>query len=64
MTGAVVFLLAIAGSIEGLLSTSDAPVAWKLGVSAATAVFLGLYLMNGVRYLRTSAAGAPTTTAG
>jgi uncharacterized membrane protein SpoIIM required for sporulation/uncharacterized RDD family membrane protein YckC len=64
MIGAVVFLLAIAGSIEGMLSTSDAPVAWKLGVSAATAVFLGLYLINGTRYLRTSAAGTPTTVAG
>ena len=64
MIGAVVFLLAIAGSIEGMLSTSDAPVAWKLGVSAATAVFLGLYLINGARYVRTSAADTPTTRAG
>jgi uncharacterized membrane protein SpoIIM required for sporulation len=47
MIGAVVTLLAIAGTIEGLLSTSNAPAIWKYGVSAATAVFLVLYLLNG-----------------
>ena len=47
MIGAVVFLLAIAGSIEGLLSASDAASAWKLGTSAVTAVLLGLYFFNG-----------------
>ena len=47
MIGAVVFLLAIAGSIEGLLSASDAAPAWKLGTSAVTAVLLGLYFFNG-----------------
>ena len=47
MIGAVVTLLAIAGTIEGLLSTSPAPAPWKYGVSAATAVFLVLYLING-----------------
>ena len=56
MIGAVVTLLAIAGTIEGLLSTSSAPAAWKYGVSAASAVFLVLYLANG--YLETR--GAPT----
>src|SRR2546422_7003403 len=50
-----VTLLAIAGTIEGLLSTSSAPATWKYGVSAATAVFLVLYLGNG--YLE--ARGAP-----
>ncbi len=49
MMGAVVFLLAIAGSIEGLLSTSDAPNAWKYVVSAASAILLGLYFLNGYR---------------
>lgn len=49
MMGAVVFLLAIAGSIEGLLSTSDAPASLKYAVSAASAVFLGLYFLNGYR---------------
>jgi uncharacterized membrane protein SpoIIM required for sporulation len=58
MIGAVVTLLAIAGTIEGLLSTSDAPAAWKLGVSAATTVLLILYLMNGRRYLRASGGSA------
>jgi uncharacterized membrane protein SpoIIM required for sporulation/uncharacterized RDD family membrane protein YckC len=47
MVGAVVTLLAIAGAIEGLLSASDAPAIWKYGVSAATAVFLVLYLASG-----------------
>ena len=51
MIGAVVTLLAIAGTIEGLLSTSAAPAIWKFGVSAATGVLLLLYLANGYRYL-------------
>lgn len=51
MIGSVVTLLAIAGTIEGLLSTSDAPAVWKYGVSAATAVLLVLYLSNGRRSL-------------
>ncbi|PYP19957.1 MAG: hypothetical protein DMD54_01695 [Gemmatimonadetes bacterium] len=52
MIGAVITLLAIAGTIEGLLSTSDAPAPWKLGVSAATVVLLVLYLLSGWTYLR------------
>lgn len=52
MIGAVVFLLAIAGTIEGLLSTSDAPAALKFAVSGASAVLLGLYFTNGYRYLK------------
>jgi len=56
MVGAVVTLLAIAGTIEGLLSTSDAPAIWKYGVSATTVVFLALYLASGWAYLKTSAA--------
>jgi len=47
MIGAVVTLLAIAGAIEGLFSTSDAPAAVKYVVSALTAVFLALYLISG-----------------
>jgi uncharacterized membrane protein SpoIIM required for sporulation/uncharacterized RDD family membrane protein YckC len=54
MIGAVVTLLAIAGTIEGLLSTSAAPAIWKYGVSAATAVLLVLYLANGYRYLNSA----------
>ena len=51
MMGAVVTLLAIAGTIEGLLSTSDAGAGWKYGVSALTVLFLFLYLFNGLRHL-------------
>ncbi|HEV8399895.1 MAG TPA: stage II sporulation protein M [Gemmatimonadales bacterium] len=47
MIGAVVTLLLIAGAIEGLFSTSDAPAAIKYLVSAMTAVFLALYLLSG-----------------
>ncbi len=50
MVGAVVFLLAIAGTIEGLLSTSDAPSALKFAVSGASVLLLGLYFLNGYRY--------------
>ena len=55
MIGAVVSLLVIAGTIEGLLSTSDVPAILKYGVSAATTVLLVLYLANGRRYLRSTA---------
>ncbi len=61
MVGAVVFLLAIAGAIEGLLSTSDAPAALKFAVSGATAGLLLLYLLSGYRYLKETAASAATT---
>ncbi|MGH7538496.1 MAG: stage II sporulation protein M, partial [Gemmatimonadales bacterium] len=76
MLGAVVFLLAIAGSIEGLLSASDAPAAWKVTASVASAVFLGLYFLNGYRCWTgetrgglpdartTAASGASTTVSG
>ncbi len=49
MIGAVVTLLLIAGTIEGLLSASAAPAAVKYGVSAATVVGLALYLAGGRR---------------
>ncbi len=51
MIGAVVTLLVIAGTIEGLLSASDAPAVWKYGVSASTTLLLALYFVNGRRYL-------------
>jgi uncharacterized membrane protein SpoIIM required for sporulation/uncharacterized RDD family membrane protein YckC len=60
MMGAVVFLLAIAGSIEGLLSTSDAPPVLKYAVSAASAALLGLYFLNGFRYLKAQGAQSST----
>jgi len=52
-----VTLLAIAGTIEGLLSASAAAPIWKYGVSAATAVLLVLYFANGYAYL--NSAGPP-----
>jgi uncharacterized membrane protein SpoIIM required for sporulation/uncharacterized RDD family membrane protein YckC len=55
MIGAVVTLLAIAGTIEGLLSASDAPALVKFGVSGLSAVFLFLYFANGWRYQRDTA---------
>ena len=54
MIGAVVTLLAIAGTIEGLLSASAAAPIWKYGVSAATAVLLALYFANGYAYLNSA----------
>ena len=57
MIGAVVTLLAIAGTIEGLLSASAAAPIWKYGVSAATTVLLVLYFANGYAYL--NSAGLP-----
>lgn len=57
MIGAVVTLLAIAGTIEGLLSASAAAPVWKFGVSAATAVFLVLYLVNGSKEAKTLPTG-------
>jgi uncharacterized membrane protein SpoIIM required for sporulation len=65
MVAAAVTLLAIAGTIEGLLSASDAPAAYKYAVSAASAVFLFLYLRNGSNHLKgprlegSAASGAP-----
>jgi uncharacterized membrane protein SpoIIM required for sporulation/uncharacterized RDD family membrane protein YckC len=50
MIGMVVILLCIAGSIEGLLSASDAPAALKFAVSTTSAVLLVLYLTNGWRH--------------
>src|SRR6266699_388406 len=56
MVGVVVTLRAISGTIEGLLSTSDAPAIWKYGISATTVVFLALYLASGWVHLKTPAA--------
>jgi len=52
MVGASVLLLCLAGTIEGLLSASDAPAVWKLATSAASAVLLALYLASGWMYLK------------
>jgi uncharacterized membrane protein SpoIIM required for sporulation/uncharacterized RDD family membrane protein YckC len=41
-------LLLIAGTLEGFVSPIETwPLSWKLGVSAATAVFLAIYLSGG-----------------
>ena len=64
MVGAVVTLLAIAGAIEGLLSTSDARAIWKYGVSATTVLFLLLYLASGWGYLREPGVGRGERTMG
>ena len=50
------FLLLLAGTIEGLLSASGAPAAFKLGVSAASLVLIGLLYDAGRREAR---AGRP-----
>jgi uncharacterized membrane protein SpoIIM required for sporulation/uncharacterized RDD family membrane protein YckC len=42
-------LLLLAGTIEGLLSASSAPAVFKLGVSAASLVLLGLFYAAGRR---------------
>jgi len=57
MIGAVVTLLVIAGTIEACCPPRR-PAIWKYGVSAATAVLLIFYLMNGRKY-RTSLLFAP-----
>ncbi|HET7791504.1 MAG TPA: stage II sporulation protein M, partial [Gemmatimonadales bacterium] len=50
--GAVVCLLALAGTIEGLFSASDAALPYRIGVSAASGLLLTLYLMNGAKAVR------------
>jgi uncharacterized membrane protein SpoIIM required for sporulation/uncharacterized RDD family membrane protein YckC len=52
LVGAAVLLLCLAGTIEGLLSASDAPPAFKFATSAATAILLALYFASGRSYLR------------
>jgi uncharacterized membrane protein SpoIIM required for sporulation len=49
LIGAVVFLLLIAGAVEGFISSSGAPLGVKLGVSFASAVFLLFYVILGSR---------------
>jgi uncharacterized membrane protein SpoIIM required for sporulation len=58
MIGAVVTLLAIAGTIEGLLSASDAPAALKYSVSALSLVLLFTYFGSGWAHLRRAARGS------
>lgn len=59
MIGAVVILLLIAGTIEGFVSAGEGSLQYRALVSAASVVFLLVYLLNGALYLRKS--GAPPT---
>jgi uncharacterized membrane protein SpoIIM required for sporulation/uncharacterized RDD family membrane protein YckC len=52
MIGAVVCLLVLAGTIEGLLSASAAPPAVKWATGGVSGLLLGLYLLNGALYRR------------
>jgi uncharacterized membrane protein SpoIIM required for sporulation/uncharacterized RDD family membrane protein YckC len=48
LVAASTVLLLVAGTLEGFVSPIETwPLAWKLAVSAATAVFLGVYLSGG-----------------
>jgi uncharacterized membrane protein SpoIIM required for sporulation len=52
LVACAVLLLCLAGTIEGLLSASDAAPAYKFAVSAASAVLLVFYFASGRRYLK------------
>jgi uncharacterized membrane protein SpoIIM required for sporulation len=54
MIGGVVVLLVLAGLIEGFVSASTMPLAYRLGVSSASVLFLLLYLGNGWRHAAVS----------
>src|SRR5947208_2546910 len=64
LVAAAVLLLCLAGTIEGLLSASDAAPAYKFAVSAASAVLLACYLASGWSYLRSRAPAAATAATG
>ncbi len=52
MVGAAASLLLLAGTIEGLLSASDAPPAFKLTAGASSVVLLILYFVQGAMVAR------------
>jgi len=52
MIGAVVVLLLVAGTIEGFVSTGEGELRFRLAISAASTLFLLLYLANGVLWAR------------
>ena len=53
MLAAVVMLLVLAGTIEGLASATGAGLPYRAGLASASAVLLGLYLLNGARWAST-----------
>src|SRR5438552_403681 len=52
LVATAVLLLCLAGTIEGLLSASDAAPAYKFAVSGGSAVLLACYLASGWAYLK------------
>ena len=55
-----ILLLLIAGTVEGFVSTSGAPVAVRLTITVLSVLFLILYLRRGVKVVRhASAHGTP-----
>ena len=62
MIGAVVMMLAVAGTIEGFVSTGTGGLSYRLALGSASLIFLLLYLMNGASYLRRS--GVPRAAGG
>lgn len=57
MIGAVACMLVLAGLIEGLLSTSEAPPVIKVATGGVSGLLLALYLANGARYRRSQSRG-------
>src|ERR1019366_9495529 len=51
LVGATIVLLIVAGTIEGLISSSGWSLTARLAVSASSLVFLVLYLLNGRRLI-------------
>lgn len=52
LIGAVIVMLLVAGTIEGFVSASEMPVPIRIGVSAASVLFLVLYLLNGALHAK------------
>jgi uncharacterized membrane protein SpoIIM required for sporulation/uncharacterized RDD family membrane protein YckC len=52
LIASVVIFLLLAGLVEGFVSSSRLPLTARLAVSGASAAFLVLYLLNGVRHRR------------
>ena len=59
MVGAVVFMLLVAGIIEGFVSTGTGGLSYRVALAAASLLVLFLYLLNGALHLRRTE-GPPT----